>query len=93
MGIYMAPAAQIVKAISHGKFGDDDYFDFMIFYPLSALDTLLQSNFSSRTLETSSPLEKCTFLIALQINQESHWHTLKMYVLIQHPDLLECLFY
>lgn len=44
-------------------------------------------------METPSPLGKCSFPIALQICQESRWHTLKTYVFIQHSDLPECSFY
>jgi hypothetical protein len=90
---YTWPTAQVVEAASREKFDDDDYYDFTIFRPLCSLDTLLQSNFSSRPVETPSPLEKCLFPIALQICQESRLHTLETYVLIQHPDLPECSFY
>ncbi|EEA18494.1 hypothetical protein PMAA_102690 [Talaromyces marneffei ATCC 18224] len=72
---------------------DDNYHDFTIFRPLSSLDTLLQLDFTSRPVETPSPLEKCSSPIALQICQESRWHTLKTYVLIQHLDLPEWSFY
>ncbi|KAF5014959.1 hypothetical protein F66182_13874 [Fusarium sp. NRRL 66182] len=107
------PAAQVVEAASHEKFGDndrdddndsddnddndddddDDYHDFTIFRPLGSLDTLLQSDFTSRPVETPSPIEKCSFPIALQICQESRRHTLKTYVVIQHSNLPECSFY
>lgn len=79
---YTWPVAWVVEAASREKFNDDDYYDFTIFHSLSSLDTLLQSNFSSRPVEIPSLLEKCLFLIPLQIYQESCWYTLKMYVLI-----------
>jgi hypothetical protein len=65
----------------------------MIFRPVSYFDTLLRTNFSSRSVETPSPLEKCPCLIALWVYQESRIHTLKTYALIQHLDLSECAFY
>jgi hypothetical protein len=87
------PTAQVVEAAIQAYFGDEEYYDYMIFRPVSSLDTLLRTDFSSRPLETPSPLEKCPFPIALQICQESRMHTLKRYALVQHPDLPECAFY
>ncbi|CRG88240.1 Proto-oncogene tyrosine-protein kinase ROS [Talaromyces islandicus] len=87
------PAARVVEAASWEKFDDDEYSEFTIFRPVGSLDTLLRTNFSSRPVETPSPLEKCSFPIALQICQESRMHTLKTYALVQHPDLPECAFY
>ncbi|KAL4744327.1 hypothetical protein BDW72DRAFT_199701 [Aspergillus terricola var. indicus] len=69
------------------------YMQFSILRPLGSFDTLLRRVFSSRPLETRSPLEECPPPIALWICHESRMHTLKDYALIQHPDLPECSFY
>ena len=59
--------------MSRGKFddNDDDDDEFMIFHPVSYLETLLRANFSLRAIEMPSLLEKCPFPIALWICQES----------------------
>ncbi|CRG91089.1 Vacuolar protein sorting-associated protein 3 [Talaromyces islandicus] len=91
---YTWPAAQVVEAASRSNSDDDDeYHEYTIFRPVSSLDSLLRTNFSTRPLEVSSPLEKCPYPIALQICHESRLHTLKTYALVQHPDLPECAFY
>ncbi|KAH8706057.1 hypothetical protein BGW36DRAFT_284445, partial [Talaromyces proteolyticus] len=87
------PAVQVVEAARRGVFDDEEFYDFMIFRPVGSLDTLLRTNFTSRPLETLSPLEKCPFPIALHICQESRMHTLNTYALVQHPDFPECAFY
>ncbi|KAL2866162.1 2EXR domain-containing protein [Aspergillus lucknowensis] len=87
---YTWPAAQVVEAAT---WDNDKDREFTIFRPVGSLDTLLRTDFSSRPVETSSPLEKCPLPIALWICQESRTHTLKTYALVQHPDLPECSFY
>ncbi|OKL55249.1 hypothetical protein UA08_09471 [Talaromyces atroroseus] len=87
------PSALVVEVASRAKLDGDENDEFMVFRPVSSFVTLLQTDFSSRPVESPSPLEKCPFPIALWICQESRMHTLKTYALVQHPELPECAFY